>query len=314
MQGVGNATFRQDLADMLQENQLGAGQFLGMQIFPLFPVGAKSGKFAKLAFTEVKTAAVDDKRASTGHYNRITHEVTTDNYTCLKYGLEEPVDDDDAKTLAKYFNAELSAAMLCQYYLMLNREKRIADIAFDATTVMASYKTAAAVAWSTSATAVPVKDVEGAKNSLIDQLNGMVGGGARIIGIGNNSARKDLRASADVKDRVYGGGNKQAGEITEQQLADILGLDAVYFSGIKRAGSAVWSTTQFGIYVTSAAMEMKTVAHFGRIMLWRDSTPTDMMAESYREEAAESDIIRVKHNTDEKLLTARAGHLLTGIA
>jgi len=309
----GNATFRQDIADVLQENNLGEGEFMGEQIMPVMPVGARSGEFAKLAFANVKTKAVDDKRAASGNYNEVTHEVTSDTYTCLKRGLVEPVDDDDAKVLGNYFDAEVSAADHLRYYLRLNREARIAAIAFS-TSVMSSYTSAVTTAWSTAATCTPVADVELAKEKITLQLNGLRGSGVRIIGCGNITARRYLRASSDIKDRVYGGGNKQAGIISEQQLADQLGLDAVYFSGLKRGGSDIWNASRFGIYLVSESRNLRSSAQFGKTMLWRDSTPTDMMVETYREEARESDMVRVKHHSVEKLLTARAGYLLTNIS
>jgi len=308
----GNATFRQDIADVLQENALGEGQFVGEEIMPILPVGAKSGQFAKLAFAGVKTKAVDDKRASTGNYNEVTHEVSTDTYTCLKRGLVEPVDDDDAKVLGKYFDAEVSAADHCRYYLRLNREARIAAIAFS-TTVMAGYTSAVTTPWATIATCTPVADVILAKEKLILNLNGMVGAGSRIIGVGNLTARRFLVSSTDIKGRVYAGGNVQSADITDEQLARVLGLDAVYFSGLKRGGSDIWNADRFGVYLTSTSGQLRSVPHFGRVMLWRDSTPTDMMVETYREEARESDMVRVKHNSVEKLLTARAGYLFTNI-
>ena len=55
----GNATFRQDIADVLQENMLGEGMFVGEEIMPIMAVGAKSGQFAKIAFATVKTKAVE---------------------------------------------------------------------------------------------------------------------------------------------------------------------------------------------------------------------------------------------------------------
>lgn len=313
MQTGGTAQFRQDIGDALMENALGAGQFIGEKIFPIFNVNVKDGKFGKIAFDETQTGAVDDKRGSSGNYNEINHQATTDTFNTEKRGLIEPVDDDDALVLGRYFDAELAAANFAKYYLMLNREAREAAIAFS-TAVMSGFTTGAAFLWSSVATAQPVADVEKAKNKIIDSLNGMVGDSSKIIGIGNNSSRQLLRATDDVKDRVYAGGNVQAGQISEAQLAEILGLDEVHFSALKRGGTEIWDKTRFGVYVVSESEQIRSVPHFGRLFLWRDSTPTDMMVETYRDENRESNIVRVKHSTVEKLLTARAGHLITAIA
>ena len=310
---TGSTVYRQDIADVLEENNLGRGMFAGTEIMPILPVGAKSGQFAKIAFASIKTKAVDDKKATSGNYNEVNHETTSDTYTCIKRGLEEPVDDDDAITLGKYFNAEVAAAGNLEYYLRLNREARIAAIAFS-TSVMSSYTSAVTTAWSTAATCTPIADVELAKENIITNLNGMSGSESRLIGVGNLTARRYLRASADIRGTVYSGGNVNRGNITDEMIAAELGLDAVYFSGLKRGGSDIWNAGRFGVYQVSTSDLIKTVPQFGRTMLWRDSTPNDMVVESYRSDPRESEIIRVKHNTVEKSLTLRAGYLLTNIS
>ncbi len=80
MQPSTNATHRQDLGDILHENALGEGQFVGNMIMPLFNVGVRAGQFARFAFGEVKTRTVDDKRGRLGNYNQIQHETTNDTY------------------------------------------------------------------------------------------------------------------------------------------------------------------------------------------------------------------------------------------
>jgi hypothetical protein len=92
-----------------------------------------------------------------------------------------------------------------------------------------------------------------------------------------------------------------------------LGLDGVYFSGLKRGGSDIWNAARFGVYLVSGATNLRSAPQYGRVMLWRDSTPADMMVETYRDEGRESNVVRVKHHSVEKLLTARAGYLLTNI-
>lgn len=309
----GSTVFRQDLAITLQENNLGRDWFVGEKIMPVMGVGARSGEFGKIAFGEVKTKAVDDKKSGTGNYNEVTHEVTSDTYTCVKRGLIEVVGDDDDAALKNYFNAEVKAADLISYYLRLNRDARVSAIAFD-TTVMASYTAAVATPWSTIATSTPIADVMSAIENVQLQLNGMADGTTRLIGVGNLTARRYLNTATEIKNKVNGGGDIQRGALSDAQLATILNLDAVYFSGLKRGGSYVWNAGRFGVYQVSESDNLEVDPQFGKIMLWRDSTPQDMMVETYRNEDREGEVVRVKHNTVEKLLTARAGYLLTNIS
>lgn len=314
MQSASQANWRQDIADVLQENQLGEGMFVGEQVYPVIPVAAQDGRFHKLAFTEVKTAAVDDKAGGASEANQVQHELTTDTYAAELYKLKEFVSERDMARFGDAFDAEVSAAELCRYYMRLNREKRIADVAFDTASTFASYTTAATTAWTTAASATPVDDVEAAKQALIDQVNGMVRGTARIIGVGNYAAKVALRATADIKDRwTQANGKSDMADLSDEQIASALGLDAVYFSRLAQGSSQIWDATKFGVYIVSDNPQLRSVPRVGNILLWRDSAPTDMAVKSWTTEDPEGTWVMVKTDCDEKLISARCGHILTGV-
>ncbi len=312
MQPQNNTTYRRDLVDVLEENMLGAGQFVGEMVMPSFSVDAESGKFAKIDFDTVKTAVVEDRRGPSGNYNQVQHATSKDTYTTIDRGLEELVDVRDSATIGKFFDAEKKAAAFCQYYLRLNREARVASFAFD-DTVMAASTFAAGVKWDVPATAKPVDNIQEARNLLITQMNGMLGEDIKIIGIGNNTARRDLMETDDIKDRAYGGGNLQPGLITETQLALILGLDEVRFSGLLRGGSDIWTNTKFGIYAVSSSTELRVTPQFGRSFTWGDTGENDIVVESYHSDARRSEVVRVRMDSVEKVLSTRAGVLITAV-
>jgi len=312
MQVASNANWRQDIADVLMENQLGEGQFIGEQVFPILNVAAQDGRFHKIAFGEVKTAAVTDTADGHSEANIVTHETTTDTYATVLRKLKEFVGQRDNARFANAFDAEVAAADLCRYYIRLNREKRIADIVFDVSNEMASYNGAVTTAWSTAATAMPVDDVETAKQKIVQNINGMAGRG-RFIGIGHGDNRRLLRATTDIKDRwTQSNGKSNMADVTDEQLATALGLDAVYFSELKQGGSNVWTNSQFGVYLVSDDPMLKSVPRIGNTMLWTDSSPTDLAVKSWETEDPEGTWVMVKTDTDEKLVSARCGYVLTG--
>ena len=314
MQVASNANWRQDIAEILKENQLGEGQFIHEEVFPIVPVGAQTGRFHKIAFSEVQTGAVDDLGNGSAEANQVQHETTSDTYGTVLRKLKEFISDEDKARFDNVFDAEVAAADLCRYYIRSNREKRVADIVFDVATEMVDYNSAVTTAWSTAATATPVKDVETAKNALIDQVNGMVSGRARIIGVGHNSVRALLKATTDFKGRWTGGNTKSTmADLTDEQIAATLGLDAVYFSGLKQGGSNIWTNTQFGIYIVSDDPSLESVVRIGNTLLWRGGSEEDLMVKTWETEDPEGTWAFVKTHTDEKLYTARAGHVLTGV-
>jgi len=305
-----NADVRQDIADVLIENAMGGGQFIGLEIFPVLPSEKKNGKLQRLAYSQIKTK-VDVNRAPGSNYNRVKHATTSASFDCLEYGIEEPVDDGEAAVLGNYFDAEVAAAGIADYYVRLRQEKRIADIAFDSTTTFASY-TAAVSKWSTAATATPVKNIQDAQDAILDNLNGQVFGPARWVLAMNKTTRTHLVNTTDIKNRAMYA-MKGMDEVKDEALATVLGVDKVVYSKLKYNGSAVWATDKVGLYLVSDGTRIKDAPHVGRSVLRTEDSPENAMVETYRDETIRSNVVRVRQHVDELLLTARAGYVLTNI-
>jgi hypothetical protein len=308
----GNVSRQNDIADILHENALGAKQFIGQKAMPVIFVDEQDGRFDKLAFSEVQTAAVNDSAGESSASNEVQHEYTTDSYATVERRLKEFTADRSNKKM-KSFDITLDDALMVQYYMMLNGEKRLADILFDVASTFSSYTTPVTTAWSTFATATPVKDVAEAKQALIDQMNGMVDG-AKLVGLGNGQARTDLVATTDIKDRWQGTGSKGSmANPTDEQLALALGLDEVHFSQIKQGGTDIWTPDQFGIYLVSDNQKMKAAPRVGNIFAWRDNSPSMWNVDTWQNTDPDGQWTRVQTDSVEKLITARAGHILTNV-
>lgn len=316
MQVRSDANFREDINQILTENQLGEGQFNGEQVFPVMNVSAQDGRFHKLKFEEVKDVAVDDTGDGRSAANEVTHELDKDTWATELHNLKELITNRDAARFDDLFDAEVSSADLLRYYIRKNREKRIADIVLDTASVFSAFNTAATTVWATAATATPVDDVGKAKEKLIRQLNGMVARGrGRLIGVGNSTSRTKLVATADIKDRWTQGNTKSEGmaDLSDEQIASSLGLDAVFFSALAFGATDIWDATKFGVYWTSDDPMFKNVPRVGNILLWQDFIPEDLRVRTWEENDPWGEWVLVETDTDEKLITARAGHIITGV-
>lgn len=310
MQIASDANFREDIADVLVSNQLGAGQFNGEAVFPVVGVNAQDGRFHKIDFDQVKTRAVDDAGGSRDAANEVTHETTVDTWLTKLYKLKELITRQDAVRFDDVFDAEVSAAELCKYYIKLNRELRISTL------VEAITNTAAATTiWSTGATATPVDDVANAKLEITKQLNGMVmEGRAQMIGVGNAESRKDLVNTADIKDRWTQGNTKSSlADLSDEQIATALGLDSVHFSTLSQGGSDIWDATKFTVALVSADPMFKNVPRVGNTLLWQSYIPTDLQVRTWEQNDPEGEVVLVETDTDEKLIEERAGFVISGV-
>ncbi len=309
---AGSAQRRNDIGDILHENMLGAGQFIAKEVFPPLMVDEQDGRFDKLAFGEIDTVEIDDLGGDHAESNEITHEYTTDNYQSTERKLKTFTSKRSNGKMPS-FDMVLDDAKIVMYQLMRKWEKRVADIVFDVSDEFSSYTTAVGTAWSTSATATPVKDVQTAIQSLVDQMNGLVDG-VRLVGIGNGQARIDLRACTDIKDRWVNTSGKDSGnDLSDAQLANILGLDAVYFSRLQTDGSQIWNTDRFGIYLVSDSQSIKSAPRVGNTLVWKTNSPSMWNVDTWEWTDPDGIYTRVQTDSVEKLLTARAGHVLTNV-
>ena len=310
MQAGSSASIRTDLNEVVKENMYGAGDYIGLNAMPLRGVDAKGGTFGKINFAQQATGATI-KRAPGAGYGRQIREATTDTYNCEEYGIEEVVDDSEKENLSRYFDAEQDAALSATGVIRGEQEARLAAILFDDSSTFTSYKTDG-TDWSTVATGTPIDDIRTALQGMKEQVNGSLNG-ARLVALCHDTIANYAVATDQVRDALNLGQNgfatRDAGLAA---LAAATGLDAIYASSAQWDGSAIWTATKFGIYVVSDG-GTQSIPQVGRTFMWTSDAADNALVESYRDEPIRSDVVRVRQNVDEKLFTARAGHILYGL-
>lgn len=136
---------------------------------------------------------------------------------------------------------------------------------------------------------------------------------------------RNLRNCTQIVDRIASAGAgsaTKASDITPQMLAQVFDLDFVFVAGGSKNTAAEGQTATVGqIWSSSYAMvcRVATSSDFrepciGRIFHWaEDGSTIGGTVESYREEQTRSNIVRARHDVDELVLYAQAGHLLSNI-
>ena len=314
------STLRPDLAESFMEFDLAMDQqgFISHRVFPVVEVASQAGNFGKIPLEQLLQQR-DTKRAPGSGYNRGNWTFEPATYTCLENGAEEPVDDREAKMYADYFDAEQISSLRAYSAVLRNAEQRVADAVFNATT-FASYTTAVTNEWDDTTNATPLTDVEAAVQNIYDASG--LWPNALVI---NRKVFRNLRNCDQVKDRIAASGAgspNAAGLVTEQMLADVFDLKHIIVAGASK-NSALEGQTASPAQIWSGeyAMVCKVAegADFrepcvGRTFHWSaDGSSIGGTVEQYRDEAVRSDIYRVRHDVDEIVLYAAAGHLLSNI-
>jgi hypothetical protein len=310
------ATIRHDLNTVVMEASTADNFFIGPSLLPFWGVDAKSGTYPKLtkAITEMLKAGSTDRERG-GSYGRVKRAWTNDTYDTADRGLEEPVDDCDAKDAGRYFDVEAIAAKLVLRSMKLSQEIRAAAAIMNATTFGAGTSPTVAYTAGNVATIDFVLDVQAAIERIADNAEE-----ADTIVMSPtiyNLVRRSTLLKAFLVGSNLPGANVNTSTIQQafsaEGIKQVLVGRARYDSAAKKATQSytaanVWGNTY--IWVGKVGSGDPYNGGVGRTLGW-NAEGGEFVTESYREEAIRSNIVRVRQHTIEKIIDSSCGTLIT---
>lgn len=305
---------RPDLAKIAVEYVDDQKAYVGLKVAPLFMVEDQAADYPVFP-VEAATELPDVKRAPRGAYNRGDWEFETDTYACVEKGWEEPVDEVEAKLYARYFDVEKVCAKRATGILLRAQEKRILDQLQDTGNFSA---TSVSNEWDDATNATPYVDVKTGKET-IEAVTGLE---PDVLVIAYTTYH-DLGMCSKILDRIkYTHPEVVKGELSRALLAEAFGIQEVLvsrgaYNSAKKGQTAVltkfWDEEYAFLCCTGSSDDL-TEPQVMRTFLWKKDSPSNLMVESYYENARRSDVIRVRHYPDEEILWAPAGYLMDNIA
>ena len=295
---------RPDLGMLVEEymDEAPTMGYIGLDVMPLMPVQEQSATYPVLP-KEVMLKIPDTSRAPRGKYNRGDWEFENGFYVTQENGWEEAIDDTERKLYASMFDAEAVATRRAVKIILGAQEKRVSLMVFNATNFTAN---AVSIEWDTVATATPIDDVNTGKLSVRSAC-GMLPN-ALII---SYTSFVNLRRSEQIIDLIsYTFPGADINKMTRQQLAAVLDVPqvlvggAVYDAAKKGQDASItdlWSYEYAMLTIIGSGGDIMEPC-LGRTFLWTEDSAENTLVESYREEDRRSDIIRVRHNTQERLI------------
>lgn len=314
------STLRPDLAASFTQYDLAASAkgFIATRVLTPVDVPVQAGNFGLIPIEQLLQKR-NTERAPGGGYNRSNWNFSPGKFSTKENGLEEPIDDREAKMYANYFSAEQVGAMRARDGVMRNMETRVVGLLTDTTNTFLSGSNLSgpvATSWKTAATATGTADSVKARTAIYNNC-GLI---ANCCVIGWN-AWQNLTQQADILSRIKFSGIDDPKDITNQMIASLFQVDQVIVAGAqnntanegqKVSLSGIWSDDKVGFYVTSDSEDFKDPC-VGRVFHWaEDGSAIGGVVESYRDETVRSNIIRVRMDSDEQILYAQAGYVLTG--
>jgi hypothetical protein len=311
-----------DLGGSLEEFNLEAEKagYIGSIVAPVLEVDKQAGTFGRIPVEELLQER-ETLRASGGSYSRGKWNFEPDSYATVEHGTEEPVDENEAKIYADFFDAELVSRNRATAAVLRNAEKRWAAKLFNASTWTGSALTTAIThEWDDYTNAVPINDVEGAVRKMWDSSG--IWANALII---NRHVFRNLRLCAQIIDRIAssGAGNPtKPTDITVQMLSAVFDIPNIIVGGGAKNAAKEGQAVSFGkIWSDEYAMVCRIAetndireACIARTLHWgADGSSVLGTVEDYEEPQTRSKIIRVRHQVCEKVFYTEAGHLLSNV-
>lgn len=307
------ATVNPVLSGHAQKFMRQPGGFVGGRLFPAFSSGIVSGDYYVFDAENFIGVPQNIRHAPGTPFRRIMPKVSSDSFNCRDYGLEQPVPDKDRQKYANVLSADLAATRRLTDIIKVNHELRVKAAATNKAVVP---NAAVAVKWDDPASN-PREDVNAGKEAI-----------RKAVGMRPNTmilsrpVMNVLEAHPRLLDVFK---YTQPGLMNEQKLASYLGIPNILVAeqviASNQEGQAVTAADIWDDDVVLAVVQPGQdlmLLNFGRTVYWNsfgslgeDGVPIQI--QTYRDEPVESDIHRAQHSTDEKLVGAEAGFLLSDV-
>ena len=318
MYPTSGATLRADLNIKVEEAAAADELFIGHIAMPAMGMEAKAGTYPKLKLAEAELLSLGSTLRERGaSYGEVSRQWGSDTYDCIDRGLQEPVDDTDAKDVGRFFNVEAAAARLTMRNVRLDHESRVATALMNTTNFGAGTAPVAAYTAANLATIDFPQDVLAAIERCLDK--GLLANTIILSSQVYSRAKLTTKLQAYVRGTLKGNSEMPA---NATNIAAAFADDGIKYCLIGRArynsakkGAAYTATTAWGntyIWVGYTNPMAKTPMDGGAgfTFVWNAEGGL-FVTETFRDENRRSNMVRVRQNTTEKVTDGTAGTLIT---
>ena len=309
------AVLRADINVMLEEASEATNHLIGHRALPPFEVDEQDSQYP--VFKKAKGELLNDDvtlRKPEAAYGRVHRTYENDTYSCKDRGLEEAIDDTYSKNVARYYDAEVTAAKHVMQQVMLGHEVRAAAAIMSTSNFGAATSAAVNYTEALIATINLPRDVFDACERLADNgesPNTIIMSSAVFNRVRRATLTQNfIRGNRPTDSTLNVTPSALSSAFAESGIEQVLVGRARTNSGKKGqsySASSVWGNTY--IWVGKVASGDFGNQGAGRTLVWNKEGGL-WVTETYREEAIRSDIVRVRQNTAEKIIDGSAGTLI----
>ncbi|MBX3467180.1 MAG: hypothetical protein KF878_09825 [Planctomycetes bacterium] len=264
---------------------------VGLRVLRPFKVAAAAGNFSVVPPTEYHRDAAAVKRAPGAGYHRDELRFGQQAWNCEERGAEELLDDRERAAYGytgirfDQIGADRSVAKVLR-----NLEIEVAGLVQDSSG-LSGQATGAGTAWTTHASATPLKNLLAARTSFRN-LNGVYPN-ALVI---EDRALVEMEQCAEYLDRVkYTQGPKDQSEMAG--LAALLKVDEIIVAASTRNTAGLGLSPTFAGIWNPAIVSLVRVARsddLREMTTGRTFMLEDLVIDEYRDESRRSDVVRAR--------------------
>ena len=305
---IGTPTFNPIMSGVAVKFLQDSKGFVGKQLFPIFNTALQAANYYIFAKENLLNAPTDIRRAPSTVAKRLKMALSNDLYGTKEYMLEGLVDDRERKKYKNQFDLDSAVVQQTLSAVVLNHEIRVHDIVTNTALVPNS---SPGTKWDLS-NPTPIQDVNVAREAIHSQTG--LEANTMVVSRAVFNVLKELPV---ILDKIK---YTERGIITEDLLAAVFRVDKFIVAGglINTANegqalaiSSLWGDDVVLAHVESAPNLM--APNFGRTFVWTDNQVGDASVKTYRDDNRHSDVHNVAQDTDEKLVGAEAGYLLSNV-
>jgi hypothetical protein len=297
--------YRPDLGTYVMEAGVQAlAGMIGLLVMPPYATPDDAGSFPVVPLEQMMKLE-DVKRSPRGAYNRSSWEYEEGLYRCRERGHEEPVDDSEYKKLERRAPgmADTVTVNRALGIVLKAQEKRIADALFNESNFTAH---AVGHAWDVAADGTPVTDIKDAKSAFRLQCGYLPD--ALVLAY---ETFQNITQTDEVREQLkYTFPGIDLNRINSTQLAAILNVPMVLIGGAlydnadqgqARSLTDIWNDEYAALVKISSGDDLREPG-VGRTFIWDAESAEEPIVETYREDQIRSDVYRVRHTVDERLI------------
>lgn len=312
--------FRPDLGMMFEfDVEMDNAGFIANLMAPVFEASEQNGTLGIIPLKDFRQTP-QTGRDNRGNYNRVNFTFKDETYATLEQGLEMPIDQRRSKIYRNWFDFEVVSASITLNMVMRAYEMRVAALLQNASTFTGDQTTVVTHEWNDHTNATPLLDVMAAKLAVWN-ATGIYPDALQI----NKRQFNNLRRVDEITEKIASSG---AGEtikpamITKEILAHCFDLREIIVADSSKdtanegqdvSIAQIWSD-EYSVLFKSARTNRIEEPTLARTIHWgEDGSTIGGQMETYYTDESRGDIVRVRHDTQERIMYENLGHLFSNV-